>query len=149
MENNYWDAEDKISTIKSAIEGKSVVSSFGNTIAPQDSVPTTNSSACSASSGLHTKYTAHEIAFSGPLQFQQALQSLQKYPRSFVEAWLLLAKSLGMSVQSVLRNHRSDASLSIDEVSAIAMLKDLPHDQILTWYGVDATNGSFLSLFPT
>ncbi|KAL8788835.1 MAG: hypothetical protein Q9213_001506 [Squamulea squamosa] len=41
-----------------------------------------------------------------------------------------------------MRDHYQQGSiLSIDQLQAIAILQDLPHDQVLAWYGSDATHG--------
>ena len=138
MENNDWDLE--------ATEDNNDVSSSDRTISPQNVVLSAPYPKGSAESVLSGKDVGNTIAFSGPLHFHQALQSLQKYPRSFVKAWLLLAKSLGLSVQSVQRDYQIDATLSINEISALAMLKDLPHDQILAWYG-DGVMAGLLPVF--
>lgn len=85
------------------------------------------------------------ISSDNSTQYQQAIETLRRYPRSFVHAWLLLAKSLGVSLQRVGTDYLTGSALSIDEVRAIAALKDLPQDQILDWYMDDVTYGSFSS----
>ncbi|KAI4289507.1 MAG: hypothetical protein L6R35_001222 [Caloplaca aegaea] len=92
-------------------------------------------SAHPSESVLQSKYSSKMIAFRGPGHFQHPLLSLQRYPRCFIEAWLLLLKSSALTVQSVQGNCLSGSSLSLDEVGAILMLKDMPHDQVLAWYG--------------
>ncbi|KAL8737507.1 MAG: hypothetical protein Q9181_001607 [Wetmoreana brouardii] len=72
-------------------------------------------------------------AFRCPLHLQHALQSLQEYPRSFIHAWLILARSLDLSLPSVHANYQAYSTLSIDQLSAIVSLKDQPMDQVLAW----------------
>lgn len=102
-------------------------------------------SAHPSESVLQSKYSSKMIAFRGPGHFQHPLLSLQRYPRCFIEAWLLLLKSSALTVQSVQGNCLSGSSLSLDEVGAILMLKDMPHDQVLAWYGDSGLHGSFNS----
>ncbi|KAL8983307.1 MAG: hypothetical protein Q9205_002419 [Flavoplaca limonia] len=80
---------------------------------------------------LRNKYLADEIASACPLQFQQALLSLQQHPKSFIHAWLLMAKSLGLSARSVREHYREGSALPIEQLQAIVILQELPHDQVL------------------
>ncbi|KAL8728794.1 MAG: hypothetical protein Q9166_005172 [cf. Caloplaca sp. 2 TL-2023] len=134
MENNHWDAVENMSFEMSMTEGTAGPPCYGRPILSPlpvlpDQKPTSNK-----------KYETKQIAFRCPTHFQQALQSLQQYPRSFIHAWLLMAKSLGLSAQSVRDDYQQGSALSIDQVQAIAMLQDLPHDQVLAWYGGGATD---------
>ncbi|KAL8963227.1 MAG: hypothetical protein Q9193_000478 [Seirophora villosa] len=112
-----------------------------NTILPQHHVFEHHPSAYHSEPVFKSEYNSERMAFPGPGHVQSALLSLQKYPRSFVQAWLLLAKSLGVTVQSVQGNYQSGSPLSFGEVGAIVVLKDMPHDQILAWYGDSGLNG--------
>lgn len=95
----------------------------------------------------HSKYYVEGVSSRDPLQFRQAVQSLQHYPRSFIHAWLLLAQSLNISIQSVQANHQPFSALSVDELSAIVMLKDLPHDQVLAMYDDNCLPGMYSPFF--
>lgn len=92
-------------------------------------------------------HTNRILSYHSP-HYQQALQTLRRYPRSFVHAWLLLAKSLSVTTQRVTTDYHTGSALSIDEVGAIATLKDLPQDQILAWYRDDVTYGLSSSSIP-
>lgn len=94
---------------------------------------------------LRNDYLTDGIA-PGCLQFQQALQSLQQHPKSFIHAWLLMAKSLGLSAQSVREHYREGSALPIEQLQAIAILQELPHDQVLAWYGGHAPAGELFML---
>ncbi|KAI4264700.1 MAG: hypothetical protein L6R42_000217 [Xanthoria sp. 1 TBL-2021] len=128
MEQSHWDACDDLSSCYSGHLSPSV---------PNNSTPISRLA-------LRNKFSADEVAFPCPPQFQQALQSLQQYPKSFIHAWLLMAKSLGMSAQSVRDQHQQGSALAIEQLQAITILQDLPHDQVLAWYGGDATRGELL-----
>ena len=129
MEQTHWNSCDVLS------------SSYSSHISPY--VPDTSTPI--SRFGLRNKFSAEEIASQCPLQFQQAIQALQQFPKSFIHAWLLMAKSIGLSAQSLHDHYQQGSALGIDQLQAIAILQDLPHDQVLAWYGGDA---AYSELFP-
>ncbi|KAI4105190.1 MAG: hypothetical protein LQ339_003521 [Xanthoria mediterranea] len=128
MEQSNWDACDFLS------------SSYSRHLSPH--VPNN-----STQIAFRNSFNAEGVASPRPIQFQQALQSLQQFPKSFIHAWLLMAKSLGMSAQSARDQHQQGSALALDQLQAIAILQSLPHDQVLAWYGDDAIPGELL--FPS
>lgn len=125
MEQSNWDAGDFLS------------SSYSRHLSPH--VPNN-----STQIAFRNSFNAEGAASPRPIQFQQALQSLQQFPKSFIHAWLLMAKSLGMSAQSARDQHQQGSALDLDQLQAIAILQSLPHDQVLAWYGDDAIPGELL-----
>ena len=128
MEQSNWDAGDFLS------------SSYSRHLSPH--VPNN-----STQIAFRNSFNAEGSASPRPIQVQQALRSLQQFPKSFIHAWLLMAKSLGMSAQSARDQHQQGSALALDQLQAIAILQSLPHDQVLAWYGDDATPGELL--FPS
>ncbi|KAL8806258.1 MAG: hypothetical protein Q9200_005106 [Gallowayella weberi] len=51
-----------------------------------------------------------------------------------------MAKSLDLSAQNIRDHYQQGSTLSTDQLQAIATLQHLPHDQVLAWYGDDATH---------
>ena len=78
-----------------------------------------------------------------PNSLQQAsLKLLQQYPEEFIIAWLMLARSLGLSSFNICPSQRDDG-LSAEQLNAIILLKDLPREQVLTWRRYASTGTYF------
>ncbi|KAL8678633.1 MAG: hypothetical protein Q9186_005023 [Xanthomendoza sp. 1 TL-2023] len=140
MEHDRWDPVDT-SFFDKSIRRRTLAPTYDTRrLSPQAHAQSTTSSPLPGSA-LHNKQYTEHLPFRWPVHFQQALQSLQHYPKSFIHAWLLMAKSLDLSAQSIRDHYQQGSSLSIDQLHAIAILQHLPYHLFLAWYGDDATQG--------
>ncbi|KAL9589047.1 MAG: hypothetical protein Q9203_002159 [Teloschistes exilis] len=116
MESQHWGAAHGLYSMDSATAGGAPPSYYGNISSPQPHPSTDYSSGLLPKPVPHSRYHV-----GGP------------WPRPFVHAWLMFAKDLQLSIENVQTNYQTDSTLSpsIDQYRAIAMLKDIPHDQVL------------------
>lgn len=133
MERQHWGATNGLYSMHSATAGGAPSSYYGNISSRQPHPSTDYSSGLLPKPVPQSRYHVGGVSTRCPRHLQPFLQVLQPRPRPFVHAWLMFAKDLQISIESVQTNYQTDSTLSpsIDQYCAIAMLKDIPHDQVL------------------